>query len=150
MWTCFIYVELWICFRFHWKCRKIVILLEIPVSVWTDLDGIWRPSPSIVYDVTLSIGDNTGNLVNWCRTAMGVDVFWLMGCPEMKLIDKFGVGDNTRNNFEALYLGRLWTDFDGVCCSGVPYMNMYEPPQRLSSFHHFLGILVAIGSRKWS
>jgi hypothetical protein len=38
---------------------------------------------------------------------MDIGVFRRVGCPEAKLIDKFGLGDKTGNFFETLYLGHL-------------------------------------------
>jgi hypothetical protein len=53
------------------------------------------------------MGDNTRNSVNLRRIAMAIDVGRYSGCPEIKLIDKVGLGDNTGNNFETLYLDYL-------------------------------------------
>lgn len=36
------------------------------------------------------------------------------GDLEVKWIAKSETGDNTGNYFETLYLGHLWSDFDGV------------------------------------
>jgi hypothetical protein len=47
---------------------------------------------------------------------MGIDVFRHVSCPEEKLIENLEVGDNTGNNFDAIYLGffyeRISTWFD--------------------------------------
>jgi hypothetical protein len=41
------------------------------------------------------------------RIRKGIDVFRHMGYPEETLIEIFGVGDYTGNNFDALHLGHL-------------------------------------------
>lgn len=94
-----------ICFHFHCKYRKISISIEIQIFIIYEqiLMGYDVLKPAwlhlIVYDVTLSTGDNAGNLATWCQIAMDINVIWRVGCHEAKLIDKIGMGDNTENSW---------------------------------------------------
>jgi hypothetical protein len=66
----------------------------------------------------MSMGDNTGNAIGWCRIAMDIDLFWQGGAKgETDRLIRFGcTGYKTENNFERLYFGYLWTEFDGMWC----------------------------------
>lgn len=59
-----------------------------------------------IYDVTLWMCDNTGNLITWCRIAIQMKLYNGYRCigtgwgHQVKLIDKLIVGDNAGNHFE--------------------------------------------------
>jgi hypothetical protein len=57
---------------------------------------------------------------------MGIDVFRHVSCPEEKLIENLEVGDNTGNNFDAIYLGFFMNGFR----RGLMFRNQCDVIQR--------------------
>lgn len=67
-------------------------------------------------------GGNTGNSVNWCQIALGFDVFWHIGCPEGKLINKFKVDRSTGNMLQHT----ISSSFRNRCWRGLMFWHQRD------------------------